>query len=203
MNTKYELVSAAAILLGNAPISDFTTSSFGMSAGVIYDVTIEGLLAEYPWTFLKAKRQLARLADAPLTKWRYAYQLPSDQRGHTFKVFCSDAVGSEPVQEWDIHGRTILTNYDAVWLDYIVNKPINEWPGYFTQLAIYELTWKLAPAGTRQNNPRDFWYATCRGTPSDEGKGGWMRQAQRQDAAQKPPEVMSPNQHPLIAARGQ
>ena len=77
--TKVDIASQGLVLIGANKISSFSDNSTeAQVASAIYEDTVESLLSESHWRFAMGQKQLSLLADAPVTRYEYAYQMPSD-----------------------------------------------------------------------------------------------------------------------------
>lgn len=199
--TDVEICSNALLLLGEKTINSFddTDGQTAATCGALYGMLVNGWLACYPWTFCKTKMQLSRLVDAPISGWQYKYQLPPDRLIATWAVFDSAGVNAAPIQTFDIQGETLLTNAEAIWLDYTARPDESKWPPYFTLFAVHALAATFAIAITQDKSMFEVYQSKAFGTPGQAGLGGLWDMATRQDALTKPsfPIVQSP----LVDAR--
>lgn len=183
MATDAGICSSALALLGVPGIDSLLEESDNAeTCAGIYPITLEAIIAEYPWRFTIQKKQLTKLATAPENEWMYAYQLPSDIDGEIHAVFNSGVVGAPIVKMWERFGKQIFTNYEQLWVDYKVKAVEANFPAHFTQLMIYEMTWKLAEPVTEDGDKMASWYKVTRGDAEEGGKGGYFRTATQIDA---------------------
>lgn len=194
-----DLCSQATLLLGEGTIQSFEDGDIGSTCGNLYDTLVEGWLSGYPWGFCKTKRKLARLTDAPLTGWTYAFQLPTDRMSDTYAVFDTDAVSASPIQEFDIFEDKLLANVTDIWLDYIFRPEETKWPPYFKIFAVNALAAAFALPITQDKSLSDDFFAKAFGSPSDNGKGGYYGAAMLIDSQARPPKALPLD--PLTAAR--
>lgn len=199
-DTAVSICSDALILLGAKPISSFNDGTDeANSCDRLYSDVRDTTLSTYPWTFAYKKVQLARLITTPATEWRYEYQLPGDRLGNPRALFTSNAVYSRPSKEWDIQGDKLLTNYEEVFIDYPYQTPEYAMPQFFVQLLKYMMAWHLAMPITEQEAKTAYWQSVAVGGPSENGRGGFMRQAMNIDGQGQPPQVLE--DYALVAAR--
>jgi len=186
-DTDIKICSDALLMLGANPISSFTegTDESNICDRLYPDIKIK-TIASYPWSFSFKKVQLARLVTTPATEYKYEYQLPSDMIGTPNALYDTDKVGSPRRREYRLLGDKILTDYEAVYIDYQYNAPEYALPHYFVQLLKYQLAWHLAMPITDQADKSQYWKVVAEGNPGENGRGGYMRQAMNIDGQGKP-----------------
>lgn len=199
-DTDIKICSDALLMLGANPISSFTegTDSANICDRLYPDIKDQAL-ASYHWSFSFKKVQLARLVTTPTTEYKYEYQLPSDMIGVPHAVYDADEVGSPRRREYRLMGNKILTDYKEVFIDYQYSVPEYAMPTYFVQLMKYILVWHLALPITDQLEKSDYWRQIAVGTPSENGRGGFMRRAMSIDGQGQP--VNAIQDFPLIDVR--
>ena len=186
-DTSLSICSDALLMLGASPISSFTegTDEANVCNSLYPDIKIK-TLASYPWSFSFKKVQLARLITTPTTEYKYEYALPADMIGTPRKVFISSTQGAVPQREYRLSGGKLLTNYETVYVDYQFAVEEYEMPHYFVQNMKYQLAWHLAMPITDQIEKTDYWRTVAKGTPGENGRGGYMRQAMNIDGQGQP-----------------
>ena len=179
--------SDALILLGAKPISSFTegTDESSTCDRLYYDIRDQALMI-YPWSFSFKKVQCARLVTTPVTEYKYEYQLPSDRLGSPRAIYDANEVGSHPRNDYRIMGDKILTNYEEVWVDYQYYVTEPNMPVYFIQLLKYLLAWHICVPITDQVDKAQYWQGVAIGSPGENGRGGYMRQAMNIDGQGQP-----------------
>jgi len=201
-DTKLSICSDSLIMLGSSPLSSF---SEGTDAAQItdrlYDDLRDTILLCYPWSFSLKKIQLARSVDAPTTEWRYKYPLPSDILGSGPRaLFTSSDVGARPVTDgWAIYGSDIQTDLTTIYISYQHSPSEDVLPAYFVQLLKYWLAWHIAEPVTDQIIKAEYYQSLAVGSPSENMRGGMMRQAMQIDGSTRP--VQAFTDFPLLAAR--
>jgi hypothetical protein len=153
----------------------------------------------YPWSFSMKKVALARLITAPNSVWKYAYQLPGDRLGSPRAVYDTAAVGATPRKEWEIQGDQVLTNLEAVYIDYQYSVGEFAMPQYFVQLLKYQVAWHIAEPITEQAEKAAFWRRMALGEAAENGRGGYFRTATQIDGANNSIKVI--DDYTLITAR--
>jgi hypothetical protein len=186
-DTDIKICSDALLMLGANPISSFTegTDESNICDRLYPDIKIR-TLTMYPWSFSFKKTQLARLVTTPANEYKYEYQLPSDIIGRPNAVYDTDDVGAYSRRDYRLIGSKLLTDYEVVYIDYQYNVPEYALPHYFVQLLKYEMVWHLALPITDQTDKSDYWRTIAEGTPGENGRGGYMRQAMNIDGQGKP-----------------
>lgn len=181
------ICSSALNLIGEAAIAslDDETDAARVCAQ-LYDNTKWALISEYEWTFSKKKVALARLAEAPLTRWRYQFQMPTDRVSDVFALLPSSYVGASGTTDYEMQGARVLTDHSALWLDYQFNVQEADLPPYFVRLLEFELASIFAIPITEQATVAAHWREVSRGTPSENGRGGYFRTATNIDARGRP-----------------
>jgi len=186
-DTDIRICSDALLMLGANPISSFTegTDESNICDRLYPDIKIR-TLTMYDWSFSFKKTQLGRLVTTPTNEYKYEYQLPSDIIGRPNAVYDSEKVGIPRRREYRLIGDKLLTDYEKVYIDYQYNVPEYALPHYFVQLLKYEMAWHLAMPITDQVDKSDYWRTIAEGTPGENGRGGFMRQAMSIDGQGNP-----------------
>ena len=77
--TKVDIASRALIMMGAQPISSFSDDSTeALVVNNIYEEIVESSLTRHRWRFATGQKQLSLLADAPVGRYTYAYQMPTN-----------------------------------------------------------------------------------------------------------------------------
>lgn len=120
MLTKIDLCSMAALKLGEGPIQSLNDDTAAAQLGrMLFEPTIETLLAMHPWRFACRKFDLARTNDGD-------FVIPAD----VLRVLKCDG---------QIIGNKVLYNGDSLVLWAIVRVPVEQFPSYFVTLAVTKL----------------------------------------------------------------
>jgi hypothetical protein len=199
-DTAVAICSDALILLGAKTISSFNDGTDeANTADRLYPDVRDMTLSMYPWSFAYKKVKLSRLVTAPVSEWKYQYQMPGDTLGNPRAVFETSQAYARPVKEWEIIGDKLMTNNEEVYIDYPYQTPEYSMPQYFVQLLKYMMAWHLAYPITEQETKTAYWQGVAVGSPSENGRGGYFRQASNIDAQGQPPQVIE--DYSLVAVR--
>lgn len=193
-DTNITICNQALNLLGADTISSFTdtTNDAATVCNNIYETIKRQALSLYPWSFALTKLQLSRSSTTPINEWSYQYDMPSTAvSGTPLQVYNSSATRVLPIQQYEIlytsSGPTIATHEAAIYIDYVTSA-ITEglMPSYFVQLLVYMMAWHLAEPVTDQTTKADYWRGVALGSLSENGRGGYLRQAMNVDGRGKP-----------------
>jgi hypothetical protein len=199
-DTGVTICSDALLLLGAKAISSFNDGTDESSVcDRLYPDIRDSTLVMYPWSFSVKKIGLSRLLTAPTSVWRYAYQLPGDRLNGPRAVYDTAAVGAYPAKDWEIQGDQLLTNLEAVYIDYQYSVGEFAMPKYFVQLLKYMVAWHIAEAITEQQDKSAKWQRVAVGDPAENGRGGFFRQACQIDGQSNQIRII--DDYTLIAVR--
>jgi hypothetical protein len=199
-DTGVSICSDALLLIGAKAISSFNDGTDESSVcDRLYPDIRDSTLVMYPWSFGMKKVQLAQLITTPTTVWRYEYQLPGDKLANPRAVYNSANSGSPVQKDWEIQGDKLLTNLTSVYIDYQFSVPEYAMPQYFVQLLKYMVAWHIAETITEQQDKSARWQRVATGDPSENGRGGYLRQAMQIDGQNNPVRIIE--DYSLIAVR--
>lgn len=199
-DTKLSICSDALIMLGAAPLSSFADGTDeAQIADRLYDDLLNTLLMQYPYSWSIKKVQLSRLVDDPINEWKYKYQLPGDILGNPKAVFESSAIGSPPLNNFEIYSAGLYTNYEQVWIDYQFSPQPSAFPPYFVRLLRTALAAEFAEPITDQITKADYFFKMAYGSPSENMRGGLTRVAMNIDGVDRPQQSI--NDFPLTDIR--
>ena len=193
-DTNIKICNQALNLLGADIISSFTdtTNDAASVCNNIYETVKRQTLSLYPWSFALVKEQLNRSTATPVNEWSYLYPLPSNSvSGTPLQVYNSTSTNILPIQSYEListsSGPAIATNEETIYVDYI-SSVISEglMPSYFVQLLVYMLAWHLAEPVTDQITKAEYWRGVALGSLTENGRGGYFRQACNVDGRGKP-----------------
>jgi len=183
-DTDLSICSDALILLGASPLSSFTEGTDAAQAcDRLYPDLKNTLLSTYVWSWTLTKIQLARLSATPINEWKYAYQMPGDHLTGALAVFETDGTDQRSVRYgWEIYGDELVTNMETVFIDYQQTITEAKMPNYFVRLLRTALAAELAIVITDQATKADYFRALAYGSPTENGRGGLIREAMNIDA---------------------
>lgn len=191
------IVNDALALLGHSTIHDFEgkTPASNICAR-LYALVLGQLISDYPWRFAMRQAQLTRITAAPVHKWKYAYQLPTDRDG-TPRRFYRDLHGT-PIADSEIYSDNVMTDEETVYCDYIKQGGLT---GAFRNLLVRALAADLAISLMDDRGLRDRFHQDAYGPPSGGGKGGlWKTAASSDSAGSAPRSTMKIASGPLVDA---
>jgi hypothetical protein len=140
----------------------------------------------YDWSFSFKKTQLAQLVTTPVMNTNMNINYPLTLLADRMPYMIQMTVGAPPRREFRLMGDKLLTDYEVVYIDYQYNVPEYALPHYFVQLLKYEMAWHLAVPITDQAEKSEYWRTIAEGTPGENGRGGYMRQAMNIDGQGQP-----------------
>lgn len=111
MASDVEIVNQALKRIGQTSIVSLDEGTRNADeAKAIYAFQRDELLRGYRWKFASKRDELPALAEAPISGWRYAYQIPGD----SLRVLSVNEIEADDPYEyreaWDREGNTIVTN---------------------------------------------------------------------------------------------
>ena len=185
-DTDVSICSQALLLLGANEITSFSDGTAPSAiCNKLYPRVKSQTLGMYPWSFTLQKTQLGQLTSTPTNVYSKEYQLPTDMfLGVPRAVYASLSTGNLPkITDYEIQGDKLLTNETTIVIDYQQLVAESAMPSYFVQMMIYQMAWHLAEPVTDQTTKSDYWKTVALGTPSENMRGGYFRQAINIDGA--------------------
>lgn len=146
MSSKFDIVSQALLLIGEAPINSFSEGVAGVVASNLYDTTRDSLLTATRWRFAVGKASLNKLTDTPLNEWANAFQLPSDMLM---------PIATYPKSTYEIYEDKLYSNAATVDLDYMFRPEESVYPAYFVECLSAHLAEKFALSITNNQSMRE------------------------------------------------
>ena len=184
---KLTICSDAMILLGAASISSFSEGTDeAQIADRLYDDIRDTLLMQYPYSWSIKKVKLAQLVDAPVNEWKYQYAMPGDMLGNPKAMFITSGVGGSPVNDFEIYGTAVYTNFEEVWIDYQFRPEPGFFPPYFVNLLKHALAAAFAEPITDQIQKADYYHRLAYGSPAENMRGGLSRVSMNIDGVDRP-----------------
>ena len=185
-DTDVSICSQALLLLGANEITSFSDGTAPSAiCNKLYPRVKSQTLGMYPWSFTLKKTQLGQLSSTPTNVYSKEYQLPTDMfLGVPRAVYASLSTGNLPkITDYEIQGDKLLTNETTIVIDYQQLVAESAMPSYFVQMMIYQMAWHLAEPVTDQTTKSEYWKTVALGTPSENMRGGYFRQAINIDGA--------------------
>lgn len=180
--TDISVCARALMNLGASPINSFDdpgdTAKFLKLA---YPEIRAGVIASYQWECMKVRKELTRQSDAP-SGFHFQFLFPGELIGAPIAVYWSDQPWVRATAGYEIRGRRILSNYERLWCEFVVEKPEAEWPSWFADLMVGAIASEIAFMVTDQQNVKDYWETKTYGTPSENRVGGLIGTAMTLDA---------------------
>ena len=134
--TAIGLCPRALVKLGAAPIGGFDDGTAeAETAGALYEATRDALLSAHPWSFATRQASLARLADAPVADYDYAFALPAD----FLAALSAGGPGLGRGLVYRVAGQTLEAGSDAVVLTYIARPDESGFPPFFAAALVARL----------------------------------------------------------------
>ena len=195
-DTDVSICNRALLLLGHDAITSFSDGSSAASAvSQLYPETRDVTLGLYPWSFTIAKTQLAQ-SGTPVSDWDYQYALPVDMLTGVPRAVHTSSTTRAVFKEWEINRADdglakLFTNTSTIYIDYQAQTGEDRFPQYFVQLLTYQVAAILAEVITDQITKAQHWQQMAVGLPTENGRGGFFRQACNIDSAGRPPEIIA------------
>jgi hypothetical protein len=166
----------------------------------LYLPHVEWCISAHPWRFVMHVRQLARVVDAPVAFWPYAYKLPSDRLGVIQAAYTQPDL-KRSTRDFDVQGDELLARADAVWVEYFRDVPPAGWPSYFREFVVVSLSSKLAHAVRADEGLSAQLKREAFGAANENGRGGLFGVAVARDAQAAPSRPFLQGDGPLLDAR--
>jgi|TARA_B110000483_G_scaffold239443_1_gene317950 hypothetical protein len=138
--TKVDIASQGLVLIGANKISSFDDNSTeAQVASTLYEENVESLLSESHWRFAMGQKQLSLLADAPTSRYEYAYQMPTDPAVITIMTVTNN---DHPIPYSRYGDKIYLNGYGSesnIYMDYVFRQDESLFPTYFRLALVYRL----------------------------------------------------------------
>ncbi len=153
MTSVIRIINNSFINLGKPPVIDAGSPDTNpqFSAAVdIYDELLEAILTQYPWRFAMKTFELNILVEPPpVDRWTKQAQIPAD----LLLIY-----RTEPIINYEVfRDKIYLLDVEDVKLDYIFRPLESEFPPYFSDAMILQLTSRIAMNVTQQPSVAEFW----------------------------------------------
>lgn len=149
MSNQTEIVNLALAHIAVNSITDIDElSTPAREAKRIWDIVVDEVLSDNKaqWSFATYTTTLAQLEDAPIIKYSYAYQLPTD----FLRLIELNDANEYEITAYNVQGRSLLCDTDSpVYITYVqrISEPENFSPKFASCLSArlaYYLANKLA-----------------------------------------------------------
>lgn len=142
----HALLKIGADTIASLDINQNDTEAVVQSAklcNVLFRQALDETLRTYKWNSALKRYKLNRLSEAPAFKFKYQYQLPSDCI-RVINVY-DKADAYDDRTQWVVEGRTILCDYENVYIC-CVSRPtdVSQLDAFLTRAIIQNLAIKLA-----------------------------------------------------------
>ncbi len=182
----------------------------GPAVALVYDTAIDGLLAEYPWTFTKQTVQLTPSAqetpDASgflMAGWRYAYVPPSDLLQPPEKYLTDPRLEGGFITRFAVQNNLVYCDAQSLYAVCRVRADEDVWPPYFVAAAVAVLAAEIAPAITGAAEALiGRLQANAWGTPDQQRCGGKLGAAKTIDAQNSGVESLALDQFVALMRNG-
>lgn len=202
--TNLDPINTALLLIGESTLSSLSGSDekTEIVANTYLDLQ-KAEMARYPWRFTMKKVQLSQNVTAPVTEWKYAYDMPADSMNGGVEELRETADTSAPVErKFEVYGDQLFTDLATAWLDYQVHKAESLWPRHFEQAMVHVYAAYWADAMTDDEEKARLWWNRAYGDPQLGGGGGYVASMRNVDARISGDYGRRMEDHSLIAVRG-
>ncbi len=206
VSSDVDVANIAFSKLGEQPINDFTTTSRGQTAKLLFDPLVEQILTMHIWSFARKKVTIGGPLsgpDVPANEWQSAYQLPTVPPFiKLLAVYNDGGTHALPLKSFERFEDKIYANQDTeMWVDYVFLPTANKWPGFFVALVAAGLAGDLAMPITGQVSKRADLMREAWGTPGQGRRGGLYKEAAFADSIENPTKELQTSPGDLILAR--
>jgi hypothetical protein len=161
MASAVDICNLALQRLGARSIASLTeNTTAGRECNRVYEHARDTELRAHPWSFARARAELAASSTAPTFGFAAQYPLPSDYVRLLPARNVADNVtvlgGIDPNIDWQIEGRSILTD-DTAPLQIVYLKKVtdpNDFDDLFTDLLVARIAMDIAEKVTQSNTKK-------------------------------------------------
>jgi hypothetical protein len=200
----------AVATLAEIDVYEYGSNDKDDTCRTLYDICRGGVFAHHAWRKGMFKKRLTKLSSTPVNEWDYEYELPADMETSGPRALFRSSGDRRPDKDWELFSGKLLCNYDTVtdsngnytsgvYVDYQAQIDESELPAHVMQLLVLALASLLAEPLTDQTSKKETWERQAWGSPSDEGAGGYSRQARRIESQNKSSEAIV--DHSLVEVR--
>ena len=138
MASKTSIINQALILIGESPVTDFT-SPVGNIANSLYETSRDSMLTDHRWRFAVKKVALVVASTSPVNEWQYWFTLPTDMLL---------LIRTYPNSSYEVFEDKLATNSSTVSIDYVFDPGEQKYPEYFVKALAHNLASDMALAVT-------------------------------------------------------
>jgi len=198
-----DIVNRAFARFGAPPIMSLDDEDdLSQAAQLVYLTDVEAALGKLPWRFAARTFALTRLAEAPVSGWRYAYAMPGGALGYPQKLTTDPRRPTSPLREFMIEAGEIHTNTDRLFATCTVMVAPTYWTPEFRKAIIVGLAGALCVPVSHDMALSEALRREAYGDPREGGTGGLLGRAIAQEVANAPPQTDLYDDNPLTDARG-
>lgn len=147
---------------------------------------IDRCLALHPWADFRKTYRLARLAEAPETGWKYAFELPGERIGEPLRLLQAVGECEQLLRNYGRESSLVLTNAENVWARVRVYRDPETWDEGWRAAFVVALAAHLAVPVMNDQDLRVELLREAFGNPSEGGAGGMFGRLIAQDMAGAP-----------------
>lgn len=188
MITELSIANAALARIGSAPISAFDeeTDRAAQVAAVFQD-TVDLSLTAYAWSFARATKALALLAETPENGFRYAYALPVGAIAGPLALLTDPRAAASQMREFALESGKLYADSAPLWGAFLFRAAPDTWPADFRVFVTVAVAAALAVPICHDPSLKADLTAEAHGPPSRDGRGGLFERAALADAQRAGP----------------
>ena len=208
--TALDIVNAACARIGVEPLQSLGEEvTAGQAASFIYEETVDFNLSLEPFSWAHEIRPLSRLASTldangqvvPQTSgWLYAFDIPGSTLGPPVWLTDDPTDPDRRFTAYKLVSGRVHADAEALWAHVKFRPDPHRWPAAFRSATIAALGASLALSIASDRNSYDRLYGEAYGTPSENNRGGKMRNAIFEDAYATPARRINWRGNPLERA---
>lgn len=197
-----DIVNRALARIGSPPLMTLDDEEDrARAAQLIYLTEVEAALGKMRWRFARKSYVLSRLAEPPVSGWKFAYQLPGDFLGPPERLLRDPANAGSVLRDFEIEAGEVHCNADRVVARGTVMVQPTAWPPDFRKAVIVGLAAEFAVPETHDLNLAAALRQQAYGDPREGGRGGLLGMAIAVEVASSPPQEDVGDSNPLTDAR--
>lgn len=196
------IVNQALIDLGQpAAFSIDAETQLGGIVDTVWPGVVDETFGLHDWTFCRRTAKLSRHADAPVTGYRYAFDLPGDKVGDPLGIF-TDGKCRSPIREFYLEAGEVHCDHAEIYARVRVLVDPKYWDPAFRAAFRKALAAELAVPLLQDIPLKNDLRKEAFGTPSEGLTGGKFGRLIAQNRAASPVGAPFPGaEDPLISAR--